>query len=421
MEQQRNDRPSWIGQLLLGCFGGLIALALMLGLAGNGLSYISSDPARAVPLFQYAFFSGIILITLIPSIVYPVRRLLGKETPYRPAPRLFKAATAGMILWPVALLIGSLLVDTSIAWFVMPVIQTYVVGVPIWWFVEWGRRKLEGGSQQRMWGILGFGLTFTPLFTIFIEIVVMGALVILLALVGSSRPDWVNVLQQMSNLFQSGNVTPESFAQYTTPLLQLPGMVYILMALFAVSGPALEEVTKPMGLWFVANRRPTLEQGWVMGLVSGAAFAFWESSTTVANMAASGWTTIVLQRAGTGLLHVTTCGLVGLGLAYAWTERKYFRLVLLYLCAAAIHGVWNYFSINSGLQPYISTYDVFSSTGMSVLDTVVFILLSLAMLTVTGMVNWKLRRQKEVFAVQAPIEILDAVQSTPGPGVDKEE
>jgi hypothetical protein len=421
MQQQRNDRPSWIGQLLFGGIGGLIALALMLGLAGNGLSFISSDPVRALPLLQYAFFSGIILTALVPSIIYPVRRLLGKELSYRPAPRLFKYATIGLIIWPFMVLAGALFVNTAIAWLVMPVIQTYAIGVPIWWFVEWGRNKLEGGSRQRMWGILGFGLSFTPLFTIVVEILIMGALVIAFAVVGSSRPDWMNVLNRLSTLFQSNNFTPESLSQYAAPLLQLPGMVYILMALFAISGPALEEITKPIGLWFVANRKPSPEQGWVMGLVSGAAFAFWESSTTVTNMTDSGWSSVVLQRTGTGLLHVTTCGLVGLGLAYAWTERRYFRLLFLYLGAAVIHGVWNYVSIHSGLQPYLSAYDAFSNTGLDTTGIVSIVLLSLILITVLGVVNWRLRRQKAALAVQPPVEIFEENPSTPEQVVEKEE
>ncbi|HWQ45591.1 MAG TPA: PrsW family glutamic-type intramembrane protease [Longilinea sp.] len=421
MEQQRNERPGWVGQLLLGGFGSFIALALMLGLAANGFTFIARQPERALPLFQYAWLSGIILIALIPSIIYPVRRLLGKEVVYRPAPRLFKAATIGLLFWPGILIAGAIFADSSSAWLVMPFIQTAVIVLPIWWFVEYGRNKLEGGSRQRMWGVLGFNMAITPLLTICVEILVMGVLVIALGAVGGSRPDWAGVISQMSSLMNSGNFTEEGLAPFTSSILQLPGMVFIIMSLFAVAGPALEEALKPLGLWFVANRKPTPEQGWVMGLVSGAVFAFIESSTLVTNLASSGWTTVVLQRAGTGLLHVTTCGLVGMGLAYAWSERRYFRLILFYFCATAIHGLWNYLSIVVGLQPYLSTYNEFSIAGWNFLGTVSIVTLSLAMLTVLGMVNWKLRKQKTASVVPPPTEIFEETRSTADVAVEKEE
>jgi hypothetical protein len=138
-------------------------------------------------------------------------------------------------------------------------------------------------------------------------------------------------------------------------------------------------------------------------------------------MTDSGWSSVVLQRTGTGLLHVTTCGLVGLGLAYAWTERRYFRLLFLYLGAAVIHGVWNYVSIHSGLQPYLSAYDAFSNTGLDTTGIVSIVLLSLILITVLGVVNWRLRRQKAALAVQPPVEILEENPSTPEQVVEKEE
>ena len=105
-------------------------------------------------------------------------------------------------------------------------------------------------------------------------------------------------------------------------LLQKP---YVLLGLLAVTSlivPFLEELLKPLALLVVANRNPTPSQGFVGGLICGAAFAFLETSGTLASGIDSGWVVLVLMRLGTGLLHITASGLVGLGLARAWQAKK---------------------------------------------------------------------------------------------------
>jgi hypothetical protein len=61
----------------------------------------------------------------------------------------------------------------------------------------------------------------------------------------------------------------------------------------------------------------------------------------------------MLQRSGTGLLHITTCGLMGWGLASAWSEQKYLRTALAFFSAVLLHGVWNTFGLLMGFIPFL--------------------------------------------------------------------
>ena len=77
------------------------------------------------------------------------------------------------------------------------------------------------------------------------------------------------------------------------------------------------------------------------GVISGAGFAVIESLFNTARLLDSSWIIVSSLRFGTTLMHVLASGLVGWGLASAWSQRKYLRLAGAYLAAVVLHGVWN--------------------------------------------------------------------------------
>jgi hypothetical protein len=66
------------------------------------------------------------------------------------------------------------------------------------------------------------------------------------------------------------------------------------------------------------------------------------------------WPALVVGRAGTDLLHMTTSALLGWGLASAWQDGKYGRFILVYLGAVAAHGLWNLVSLSSSILPTLA-------------------------------------------------------------------
>jgi hypothetical protein len=50
---------------------------------------------------------------------------------------------------------------------------------------------------------------------------------------------------------------------------------------------------------------------------------------------------IVVVRAGTSLLHMTTSGMMGYTIVQLFQEKKVGRFIVTYLTATALHGIWN--------------------------------------------------------------------------------
>jgi RsiW-degrading membrane proteinase PrsW (M82 family) len=81
------------------------------------------------------------------------------------------------------------------------------------------------------------------------------------------------------------------------------------------------------------------------GVISGAGFALIESLLGTAQLLNESWIIVSSMRFGTTLIHMLASGLVGWGLASAWSQRKYTRLAGAYMAAVLLHGVWNGFAI----------------------------------------------------------------------------
>jgi RsiW-degrading membrane proteinase PrsW (M82 family) len=90
--------------------------------------------------------------------------------------------------------------------------------------------------------------------------------------------------------------------------------------------------------------------------VSGAAFALFENLGYVSEV--DSWSTLVLARIGTAIMHMVTAGLTGWALAKAWQDRSYLRLGFAYLAAVVIHGIWNAIAILYGIASLPVALDI---------------------------------------------------------------
>jgi RsiW-degrading membrane proteinase PrsW (M82 family) len=116
--------------------------------------------------------------------------------------------------------------------------------------------------------------------------------------------------------------------------------------------PLIEEALKPLGLWLLARRSLSPAEGFAIGLLSGAGFALTESlgyASAGLQAESQGWAIIVLARAGTAMMHITTAGMVGWGMASAWSKKGIYRLVIGYLGAVLIHSLWNMITVGVGI------------------------------------------------------------------------
>ena len=334
-----------LGYLSLG--GGLVVLG-MLGAAQGGL------PANQRFTFIYlAWTIGALSLLIIPSLVISFLRLIDRPLPTWQLPHSLYIASLLMLMWPVVLLVGSLAEKVSWSWAVMPPLQIVAVVVPLWWFWELGRRALPRLSTQRSWAMVSYGLVISPPFIIAVELVVLLVAVSVFVLWLSGNPDLMRQLMAIAQRMAAGQADPESLGRLLTPLIQQPVAIYSLLALVAGVIPVLEEFLKPVAVWFLLGRNITPAEGFQAGMLCGLTFGLVETLGNLSTPLGSAWTVLVIGRMTTGLLHMVSTGLIGWGLASAWSQAKYARLAACFIISASLHGLWNGLSVIMGVTPEI--------------------------------------------------------------------
>ena len=365
-QAQRSPGPSQaltIGQfafsgLALGAFWTLAAAFATAGLAR--LFNRAALPDEAAPSWTLAAIMGLLGLLFLPSIFFALLRLLRKQPPawLASGPRGHSADMLmwGLIpLWALVLLLGSRAANsTLLGGLIVPILDLLAVGLPILFLVLLGSRGLSAGSPQRTWGIFNTGMLAGPLVSLIAELLVFVVLIIVVVIVIARDPALMETLNRLSQRLINSQADPETVMRILRPYLSSPGVIFSGLALVGGVFPLIEELAKPLGLWFLVSRGLTPAQGFVGGMLSGAGFALMESLGTTSNSAGSDWAVVALARGGTDLLHILCSGLVGWGLVSAWNQRRFLLLGLAYLGAVAIHGLWNTLSVLLGIIPLVN-------------------------------------------------------------------
>ena len=156
-----------------------------------------------------------------------------------------------------------------------------------------------------------------------------------------SRPDLLGQLQsivQDLDLYQGGI---EQLEQLVVQLSRNPVIASALFLMIGVLAPVVEELFKPLALWFLLKRPLKVSEGFTLGLISGGAFALLESGGLVSQITRETWVQAVVLRAATGLLHIGLSGFVGYQLVSNWNRKRYGHAILYLFGAAGLHGAWN--------------------------------------------------------------------------------
>ena len=192
-------------------------------------------------------------------------------------------------------------------------------------------------------------MTIGPVIMVVLEMVTLiGIIIAGIALLAILEPAALQDMMRLADIVQTETneaVLLNLFAPYiSNPLVIATGIGYI-----AIIVPLIEELLKPLAVWLFATKIESPSQGFVLGLLSGAAFALVESLNASADGSMS-WPVIVSVRAGTSILHMTASGLVGWGIVSAFKEKRYGRFFAAYLSAVLIHGIWNASAAGAGIS-----------------------------------------------------------------------
>jgi len=375
-------------QLLLSGLGLLVLIPAAFGLAVFGLVSAASGPLQGQSDSQgallLAWVVSLVCLLITPSALMALYRLLGKKVPRPNLKYPLRTASLLMLLWPGIMLVGAQLSQATWGWLLLPPLQILAVALPIWWFVELGRFGLPASpGPQRSWGVLSISLLVSPPLIITLEMLLLALVAVFVLFLISSRPELVEQLSGLAQRVVNSQVDYEELLLILRPVFNQPGFIAGLIGVIAGLMPVVEELFKPLPLWFLVSRKMTPAEGFKNGLICGAAFALLESLISISSQNGE-WALMAAGRMGTGLLHVITTALVGWGLASAWSNKAYLKLGAAFLISAGLHGIWNIFGILLGISP-VAGFPAGSLTGslsaaaplaLSALSVLLFLLLT---------------------------------------------
>ena len=332
-------------QFILSLLAALAAWGLaFICLAIGGISILANlDMAQEqlTTLMAAAIFTAL-GFCFLPSIIQSWKRLRGHPS----APDAFHLNQVLLILmlvlWPLVVFAGVKLPDGSLArTLLFPVLHVLAAILPIILLLWLGARRLIANTPQRNGGLLGSALTLSTFLSISSEMLVLVGFIVVVVLVMVIKPELLTQLTRLANRIASANNDPQAMMQILSSYVSSPWVISTVLLFFSVLTPLLEEALKPIGLWLLAKKNLTPWDGFVGGLISGAGFAIFETSFNASQTDPQSWLVVIVTRVGTGALHILASGLVGYGLAMAWSKRSYKTLFFSYLAAVSIHGLWN--------------------------------------------------------------------------------
>ena len=369
-------------------------IALSLFTVG-ALQFVQGVPFRRIDPSGFLMAGGFAFVgtLLIPSAWFALMRLMNRPVnPVRWA--TWKNVRAIIWLLPPVVLAGyGVAVTPSITWLLLPLFNVLALSIPVVWYLSIGGRGLHSSSPQSAWGIFGTGLALGPGLILFIELIVGLVAVVILGVWLSQEPGFLDEVQRLARVYQfSSNPDPSLFLPFAERYLMRPsvlggGLVYI-----AGFVPLLEEFFKPIGLLFLNKQTLTPAQGFLAGMLSGAAFGLFENLL----QAVSGpeWLLLAVGRTGTSLIHIFNSGLVGWGFALAWQDRRPMALIRRYLIAVVIHAIWNGMTVMVGVAS-LPEQDLVGEPWM-LAGTVVLLLLTGICFFALIAVNRRLQRETQV-------------------------
>lgn len=332
----------------------LILLSALLGL-GSLMDLFtdtneSLDPASGMISAAAFGFLGIVLLICGWLVLQKTRGLESADLPFNfPFPPWLWVVIPGVVV--ISILIGGLVTLAELPWLnwiVLPFLTVLVITSPILLAFGVVSRGIELGPRWRFFSIFGLSLTIAPVLMVVLELIVVVFIILGGAVyVAITQPELVSELEALT-LSINENMSQEALLAMLAPYLRNPVLIATGIGYIALIVPLIEELLKPLAVWLFARKLESPAQGFALGVLSGAAFALFESLNASADGSTT-WAVIVTARTGTSLLHMMTSGLVGWGIASAFGERRIGRFFAAYASAVLIHGIWNAAAAGTGI------------------------------------------------------------------------
>ncbi len=420
MERHETDWRTIL--LLVGAAGGAVIAygiaALMVLYAGLDTLYPSSTVAADRSPFDYFVLAAapvVIGTILVPAVYYSVRRMLGRPATGKPVPigmpRGFRAVFIGRtsvsapVAWSVlsalivapiwvgvAFLTGRLVANSVLKW-ATPVLYVLAILIPAGFFLWIAIRGINPGSPQRRWGALAAGIGLGIIPAMAAEMFLVLGIVLIVVFWLAFNPSQLATVENLARQLQDSS-NMNQIINTVGPMLNNPLVILGALLFFSVLSPLIEETTKSLAVWSVFDRLSSPAQGFAIGAISGTAFGLVES-LLVSAQPDTGWTTTLLVRGASTMMHIMSASLTGWGIGQFRATRRFLPLLGMYLLAMALHGTWNgsVVAITAGSVRSAAASGGRDLLGMLLIyvGTAMLLVLCLAIPVALWTINWRLR------------------------------
>lgn len=263
----------------------------------------------------------------------------------------FRNAWSLLLIAPIVVGLGYLVTNyTRLSWLLLPPIHLAAAGIPVLFLVYLATLGKNLGSPQRRWGAMAAGFILGPLIAIILEIMALIAGVIAFMVYVIANPALTAEIEALVMKLSIAGTSEQLMLQALSPYLVKPAVIASILFGMAVVVPLIEEAVKPVAVWLLAGKNLTPSQGFALGAISGAGFALYENLAI--SITGEMWAAVIVARVGTAVLHILTTSLTGWALAASWRDRRYLRLLPVYLLAVGIHGLWNGIAVAAGIRQF---------------------------------------------------------------------
>jgi RsiW-degrading membrane proteinase PrsW (M82 family) len=321
----------------------------MLGLAGRGIysmivGFSPKNPTTNTSLTS-ALFDAISMFfcaaLLAPLLVYSIRRLKNKQIPRASLPPIkFWQVAVLAALFLLTVVLASALMTLAGSWWVAA-LPFFVLGIalPVAGLIWIAIGGLPTGSWRRVWAALGIGMVGSTMVAMLLEYALVGVAAVAAGVVASVNTAWLKTFQQIKDQVTRGGDI-QSLLTQLAPSLTNPLFLLLALAFASFIAPIIEETLKPLAVLLIGKRLHSPAEGFLLGAICGAGFALLEG------MLAAGGSPEMLGiglagRAASSLMHLTASGLIGWGIASAYLEKRWWRMIGTYVLSISIHGFWN--------------------------------------------------------------------------------
>jgi hypothetical protein len=382
------------------------ALGILIFLAINGNALREADIPSLASILTASTLIAVGLL-LLPVAWLSLKRLRGWEFDSLVLPPLRPWAwIVLLILWILVITLASLFHDARGAYWYAPFLHFFSIALPVYMVIRIGVNRIPLGSSQRAWGVFGVGIALSPLLAVIAEITILVLGILIIALYLSFNPDRMTEIEQLiRQIEQAPDI--DSLVYLVGPLLKNPLTLLTALTFLSFLVPIIEELSKSLGVWLVADLLKSPAQGFALGVLSGAGFALAES-LSASLTADDGWAVTLGMRAISGSMHMLATGLLGWGIAYARLEKRYLRLIGMTLLAMLLHSAWNagaVFAVGGGALTTLASpdFDLVGTIMMIAGAGLIFILTS-SMVVAFFVINRRLRASSLSTASQAAPE-----------------